>query len=79
MARSTHELTVFKFNAGWRRDAYKTKRTAEQEAMLGRIERGAEFRHEELLKVVQSVVDDKLHRLSRSGTSASGRSGGRDP
>lgn len=60
---STGELTAFKFNAAWRRDAYRTKVTAEQEAMLARIERGIDFRHEELLRVIQSVVDDKLHRF----------------
>lgn len=57
---STNELTSFKFNAAWRRDAYKLKSTVEQEGMLSRIETGIDFRHDELLGVLQARVADKL-------------------
>jgi glycosyltransferase involved in cell wall biosynthesis len=57
---STNELTTFKFNAAWRRDAYKLKSTAEQEEMLDRIETGIDFRHVELLGVLHARVADKL-------------------
>jgi hypothetical protein len=52
---STNELSVFKFNAAWRRDAYKRKDTAEQQGMLGRIESGHDFRQEELLDVLRAA------------------------
>jgi glycosyltransferase involved in cell wall biosynthesis len=57
---STNELTVFKFNAAWRRDAYKLKTAAEQHEMLARIETGQDFRHTELLGVLQARSADKL-------------------
>lgn len=57
---STNELTVFKFHAGWRRDAYKLKSTVEQEALLGRIETGIDFRHDELLGLLLARATDKL-------------------
>lgn len=60
---STHELTVFKFNAAWRRDAYKVRSTDEQTSLLGRLASGEDVRHRELLEVLQSVVDDKFHRF----------------
>jgi glycosyltransferase involved in cell wall biosynthesis len=53
---STHELTCFKFNAAWRRDAYKIKSVAEQELMLQRIDSGIDFRQSELLGVLQAVA-----------------------
>jgi hypothetical protein len=57
---STGELTVFKYNAAWRRDSYKLKDTAEQEAILGRIESGLDFRQEELIGVVRAVAADRF-------------------
>jgi hypothetical protein len=53
---STGELTCFKFNAAWRRDAYQTKPIDEQLRMLQRIESGKDFRQSELIAVLQSVV-----------------------
>ncbi len=57
---STGELTCFKFNAAWRRDVYKTKVVEEQERMLARIESGTDFRTEELLRVIQAAVADRM-------------------
>jgi hypothetical protein len=53
---STGELSAFKFNAAWRRDAYKRKDVTEQKSMLTRIERGDEFRQKELMDVLEAVV-----------------------
>ena len=44
---STNELTVFKFNAAWRRDSYVLKPVDEQDAMLRRIESGEDFRQDD--------------------------------
>lgn len=57
---STLELTCFKFNAAFRRDSYVSKPIAEQEAMLERIRSEGDFRHAELLKVLESVVSDRI-------------------
>jgi hypothetical protein len=57
---STDELTVFKFNAAWRRDSYKLKDTAEQKALLARIEGGQDFRQEELFEVVRAAATDRF-------------------
>jgi glycosyltransferase involved in cell wall biosynthesis len=57
---STRELTVFKFNAAWRRDAYKVKSTTEQEKILALIETGIDFRQGELLDVLEARLADKL-------------------
>jgi glycosyltransferase involved in cell wall biosynthesis len=57
---STKQLTAFKFNAAWRRDAYVLKSTSEQEDMLAKIREGDEFLHGELLEVLQAVVAGKF-------------------
>jgi glycosyltransferase involved in cell wall biosynthesis len=60
----TRELTVFKFNAAWRRDAYKLRPTDEQERMLARIERGGDFRQDELLETLQAVVSGRFSAIA---------------
>jgi hypothetical protein len=50
---------VFKFNAAWRRDAYRLKPTAEQETMLARIGAGGDFRERELVDVLKAVAADR--------------------
>ncbi|HET7718260.1 MAG TPA: glycosyltransferase family 2 protein [Bauldia sp.] len=55
----TDEVTVFKFNAAWRRDAYRVKPTGEQEAILAKIEAGGEFRDRELVDVMKAVAADR--------------------
>jgi glycosyltransferase involved in cell wall biosynthesis len=69
---STDELTVFKFNAAWRRDSYRLKDTADQEAMLARIESGVDFRQEELLGVIHAVVADKFAAIEMPRPAAAG-------
>lgn len=53
---TTDELTVFKFNAAWRRDSYRLRPVTEQEDMLARIEDGSDFRQAELIAVLQAFV-----------------------
>jgi hypothetical protein len=60
----TRELTCFKYNAAWRRDAYKVKSIGEQERMLARIEAGTDFRQDELLDVLQSVVAGRFSPIA---------------
>jgi hypothetical protein len=52
----TGQLTVFKFNAAFRRDVYLTKDTGDQEATLARIEAGADFRQEEWAALVRCFL-----------------------
>jgi glycosyltransferase involved in cell wall biosynthesis len=60
---STDELTCFKFNAAWRRDAYKVKAVDEQKRLLQRIESGIDFRQQEYRDVLQAVVSNKFMPL----------------
>ena len=53
---ATCEVTAFKFNAAWRRDAYRRRDVAEQARALARIEAGEDFRQAELLGVLQSIA-----------------------
>ncbi|MBL8876719.1 MAG: glycosyltransferase [Phycisphaerae bacterium] len=53
---ATDELSVFKFNAAWRRDAYGRRPTQEQRAMLARIESGEDFRAAELVEVIRAMI-----------------------
>ncbi|MGH6727432.1 MAG: hypothetical protein ACREB8_12935, partial [Pseudolabrys sp.] len=56
---STGELTCFKFNAAWRRDAYRTRSVAEQEGMLKLIESGVDFRQQAYLELIEAFVAGK--------------------
>ena len=56
---ATNELTVFKFNAAWRRDSYRHCMDTEQRAMIERIRSGVDFRQTELVEVIRSYVADK--------------------
>src|SRR5260370_19909170 len=60
---STDELTCFKFNAAWRRDAYKVKAIDDQKRLLQRIESGIDFRQQEYRDVLQAVVTSKFTPL----------------
>ncbi len=53
---SSGEITVFKFNATARRNAYQIKPTAEQEACLAGLERGERFIEEERAKVAAAAA-----------------------
>ncbi|MFD0934038.1 glycosyltransferase family 2 protein, partial [Methylobacterium trifolii] len=60
----TRELTVFKFNAAWRRDSYRDRSASEQQDWLRRIAAGGEdFRRAELMALLQCWVEDRLHRI----------------
>src|SRR5262245_38213254 len=67
-AVSTHEVTCFKFNAAWRRDAYLIKSTEEQQAMLERISSDADFRQRELLDVLEAIESDRFIRVNAPST-----------
>ena len=65
---STGELTSFKFNAAWRRDSYKIKSTDEQQRLLERIESKVDFRSEEFIAIMQSVVSGKFLKIAMPST-----------
>ena len=69
---STNELSVFKFNAAWRRDAYKRKDTVEQQEILSRIERGNDFRQEEFLDVLRAACTGAFARITMPIAAAAG-------
>jgi glycosyltransferase involved in cell wall biosynthesis len=56
---ATNELTVFKFNAAWRRDSYRKRRDTEQRAMIERIRSGVDFRQAELVEVIRAYIAGK--------------------
>lgn len=62
-AHATGEPTVFKFAALWRRDVYRLKSSAEQEAMLARLHE-ARLGESELLDVVRAALAGRLERLT---------------
>ena len=62
----TEELTVFKFNAAFRRDVYRTKDTTDQEAMLARIETGIDFRQREWAALTHSLLTGQSWPITAS-------------
>ena len=70
---SSDQLTVFKFNAAWRRNSYLVKPTAEQEEMLNRIESGIDFRQGALIEVVRSFLAGKYVQIEAPAPSGAGR------
>jgi len=71
---ATNELTVFKFNAAWRRDTYRTRPDCEQRAMLERIRSGIDFRAAELIEVIRSYVAGKAITIEIGGPTEPGES-----
>ncbi len=69
---STEQLTVFKFNAAWRRNAYLNRSVTEQKEMLARIRSGIDFRQELLVEVVRSFLADKYARIEAPQARAPG-------
>jgi Glycosyl transferase family 2 len=63
----TGELTVFKFNAAFRRDAYRHKEVGDQQAMLARIEAGIDFRQEEWAELVRAFLTGRAWPMLVSG------------
>jgi hypothetical protein len=53
---STDELTVFKFNAAWRRNSYRLKPVGEQKAVLDQIESGLDFRQNEWRETARAFL-----------------------
>jgi hypothetical protein len=60
---STGELTAFKFNASTRRNSYRIRSADEQQRMLQRIRDDGDFRHQELVSVVEAVAADQYIRI----------------
>ena len=60
---STSELTVFKFNASWRRNSYRRKSLEEQADLLNGIRtEGEAFRQRQLMSVLQAVTEERFVR-----------------
>lgn len=65
---ATQEITVFKFSAAWRRNAYRQRDASEQQAFLdGMLARGEPFRLEVVTAALQAAVLDRLHRIELPG------------
>ena len=61
---ATEELTVFKFNAAWRRDSYRRREVDEQRRCLAAMrEEGEAFRTRQLAHALRSAVEDRLVRI----------------
>jgi hypothetical protein len=69
---SSGELTVFKFNAAWRRNSYLKKSAVEQERLLARIRTGEDFRQAELIEAVRSFLAGKYARIEAPEPGAPG-------
>jgi len=64
---STDDVTAFKFNAAWRRDAYARRDVAEQRAFLARARaEGDAFRCAELARTLRAAVEDRLLKVEIS-------------
>jgi hypothetical protein len=61
---STEDFTTFKFNAAWRRDAYRTKDPAQQREFLARMQgEGEAFRLRALTTALKAASQDRLITL----------------
>ncbi len=61
---STKELTVFKFNTSYRRNAYRTKSAAAHTELFERMQAGGEdFRRAELVAALQCFLEDRFFRI----------------
>jgi glycosyltransferase involved in cell wall biosynthesis len=61
---ATGEFTAFKFNAAWRRDAYRQRNPSEQREFLARMrEQGDAFRLGELSGALRAASEDRLQRI----------------
>lgn len=57
----TREITAFKFNAAWRRDAYRRRDASEQRAFVERMRReGEAFRLRELTDTLHAAAENRL-------------------
>ncbi len=61
---ATGEFTTFKFNAAWRRNAYKLREAGEQREHLARMRRdGESFRRQELSAALRAASEDRLVKI----------------
>jgi glycosyltransferase involved in cell wall biosynthesis len=61
---ATEEVTAFKFNAAWRRDAYRRRDASEQRAHLAAMRKDGEaFRRRELSATLRAASEDRLQRI----------------
>ena|GEM_PF-683492 len=64
----SNEVTVFKFSAAARRNAYQAKSIVEQQCCLANLERGEHFVAEELVKLLQSRMAGRSWKLLLTDT-----------
>lgn len=69
---STNQLTVFKFNAAWRRNAYLERPVSEQTELLAHIRNGIDFRQDLMVEVLRCVLADKFLRIEAPPPGAPG-------
>jgi glycosyltransferase involved in cell wall biosynthesis len=71
---STGEVSVFKFNAAWRRNSYLSKRDDEQREMMAKIRSAEDFRQTELVEVVRAYLEGRSVRIKapQEGTVSAG-------
>ena len=68
---TTRELTVFKFNTSWRRNAYHRREADEQERCLRALLTDPdEFRRAEMIALLQCAVEDRFVRAEVPGDAA---------
>lgn len=61
---ATGEFTTFKFNAAWRRNAYRQRDVTEQREHLARMRRDGEaFRRQELSLTLRAAAEDRLLKI----------------
>lgn len=66
---ATGEFTTFKFNAAWRRNAYRLREAVEQREHLARMRRdGESFRREELSATLRAATEDRLLKIEQAST-----------
>ena len=77
---STGEVSVFKFNAAWRRNAYRRRDVAEQRACLAALrENSPDHLMKELTAALRAATEDRLLRIEtplnaeRGATAGAGR------
>ncbi|HWW61934.1 MAG TPA: glycosyltransferase, partial [Thermoanaerobaculia bacterium] len=69
---STGHVTVFKFPAAWRRDAYRTRSVDEQEALLRRMHEEPDFLERELVALAAAFAEHRTVDVARSVEDAPG-------
>lgn len=68
----TGRVTVFKFPAAWRRDAYRTHNVDEQETLLRRMREEPDFMERELVALVAALAEHRMIDVAKSVEAAPG-------